>query len=364
MSSLVDPVADLTNQMGRMQLATWKEESVKKSLNVHRDDVHALLKAQNHFYSGSKDGTVQCWDFEGKKVKDITGFKSIDYRRWVTAMASCGKESFVVGYRDGLVELYNQNGDLTNSIQPQGNSQGQHGFSKANGYVCKDRNQDRVTCLTDYTDYFGKRSFFIGLPSSFKLVDHETGNTIVSQKIHANDWVYCVNPIAVDRLSIVIGSTLDIWNRNKDDTSWDYATTLVKEVVQGSSSSKELQRPHISSVQPLENATILALTDFKGDVKVVDIETGKLFRRFSEHQGRAWHVIELQPFLLASGADDRLVKIWDSRSRKSVLTLGNHPGRVSQLLSINNTTFIAASCPDNVRESVNKAEFTIRDLRK
>ena len=96
---------------------------------------------------------------------------------------------------------------------------------------------------------------------------------------------------------------------------------------------------------------------------MVDIETGKLFRRYSEHQGRAWHVIELQPFLLASGADDRLVKIWDSRSKKSALTLGNHPGRVSQLLSINNTTFIAASCPDNVRESVNKAEFTIRDSR-
>ena len=169
MATIGDPVADLTAQMGKMQIAPWKENSLKKCSNVHRDDIHALLKAQNHFYSGSKDGTVLCWNFEGIRVKDITGFKPIDYRRWVTALASCGKDSFVVGYRDGLIELYNQNGDLTNEMEPRGNLRGNTDFQRQMGMCARTATRIGSHALPIIPIIWEKRAFLLDCPVPLSL---------------------------------------------------------------------------------------------------------------------------------------------------------------------------------------------------
>lgn len=350
----------LTEQMGRMRISPWKMISEVKIANVHQDDIHALLKRNECFYSGSKDGTIACWDLEGKKVRDITTFARRDYTRWVTALSTCGAAGYVAGFRNGDLDLYNDKDLILDTIRymPDGRSQGRHGFSNANGYICKDRNQQRITCLTDYTGEDGKKKFFLGAPSAFELIDFATSEVIAHQKVHANDWIYCITPLAQRRLAIVVGATLEIWKPSQE--GWEADKTLIHE----SSESKRHQRPLISSVQPLDNLAKMAFTDFQGAVKVVDIETGKLMRLFSEHEGRAWHIVSLTPALLASGADDRTVKIWDARMDASVLTFSRHPGRVSQLLVRKDLSFIAASCPDDVKNSVNKAEFTLRDLRK
>lgn len=354
-------VNTLTNQMDAMRLSSWKLAAEVKIPNVHQDDIHGLLKRADCFYSGSKDGTIARWDLECKKVKDVTPFERRDYTRWVTALSTCGPDSYVAGFRNGELDLYNDRDELVETIQymPEGKSQGRHGFSKANGYVCKDRNQLRITCLTDYSQD-GEKTFFVGAPSAFELIDFKSQSVLAHQKIHANDWVYCITPLAQKRLSIVVGATLEVWKPKSDAIGWDADTTLIREAPGPGGH----QRPLISCVLPLDNSSRLAFTDFVGAVKVVDIQSGKLVRSFLEHEGRVWSVVELSCGVLASGADDRKVKIWDARMDKSALTFQHHPGRVSQLLLRKESSFIAASCPDNIKNSAFKAEFTIRDLRK
>jgi WD40 repeat protein len=352
----------LSREMSSLNINFCSLESEKKVLNVHKDDVHALLKMKECFYSGSKDGTLASWNFEGVKIKDVTKSYTGDYRKWVTALSSCGESDYVAGYRDGVIEFYNDKDQLIKSISniTQGLSLGRVGFSKANGYVCKDRNQERITCLSDATEFQGRKKFFVGTPASFKLVDYETGRLEISQKIHANDWIYCINPLPQKRLAVVVGASLDIWSFHRNEECWKLQSNIVVETP----NLKGHQRAFISSLQPLFESRQMAYTDFQGGVKVVDLETSCELRSFSEHRGRVWHVVALSPQVLASGADDKIVKIWDIRSSQSVLNFKRHPGRVSQLLTKTPLSFIAASCPDDVVSSFDKAEFTLRDLRR
>ncbi|KZV53187.1 hypothetical protein F511_27553 [Dorcoceras hygrometricum] len=56
----------------------------------------------------------------------------------------------------------------------------------------------------------------------------------------------------------------------------------------------------------------LASTDYDGTVKLWDATTGQSYSHFSEHTERAWSVdfSRVDPLKLASGSDDRSVKLW------------------------------------------------------
>jgi WD40 repeat protein len=87
-------------------------------------------------------------------------------------------------------------------------------------------------------------------------------------------------------------------------------------------------------------------------------------KSFTEHQGRVWSVINLKDTLFASSADDKTIKIWDSRKEHSIFTLKGNPGRVSSMLRIDENTFISGSCPDNIEDSSEKACIRFWDMRR
>ncbi|GFP82540.1 protein spa1-related 2 [Phtheirospermum japonicum] len=70
----------------------------------------------------------------------------------------------------------------------------------------------------------------------------------------------------------------------------------------------------------------LASTDYDGIVKLWDASTGQEFSQFAEHSERAWSVdfSRVDPTKLASGSDDRLVKIWSINERNSLCTIRNN----------------------------------------
>ncbi|KAL0329984.1 UNVERIFIED_CONTAM: protein SPA1-RELATED 2 [Sesamum radiatum] len=67
----------------------------------------------------------------------------------------------------------------------------------------------------------------------------------------------------------------------------------------------------------------LASTDYDGIVKLWDAATGQGFSHFIEHSERAWSVdfSQVNPTKLASGSDDRLVKLWSINEKNSLCTI-------------------------------------------
>jgi len=72
----------------------------------------------------------------------------------------------------------------------------------------------------------------------------------------------------------------------------------------------------------------------------------------------------LKPQILASSADDKTIKIWDIRMKRSAMTITGNPGRVSSLIRLSETILISGSCPDKVFKSKEKASITFWDIRK
>ncbi|KAL6578766.1 hypothetical protein OROMI_008982 [Orobanche minor] len=70
----------------------------------------------------------------------------------------------------------------------------------------------------------------------------------------------------------------------------------------------------------------LISADYDGIVKLWDASTGVEFFQFAEHSERAWSVdfSHVDPTKLASGSDDRLVKIWSINERNSLCTIRNN----------------------------------------
>ncbi|KZV35197.1 hypothetical protein F511_09009 [Dorcoceras hygrometricum] len=70
----------------------------------------------------------------------------------------------------------------------------------------------------------------------------------------------------------------------------------------------------------------IASSDYEGKVKLWDAGTGQSFSQFVEHSERAWSVdfSRVNPMKLASGGDDRLVKLWSISEKNSLCTIRNH----------------------------------------
>ncbi|CAA0838211.1 Protein SPA1-RELATED 2 [Striga hermonthica] len=92
----------------------------------------------------------------------------------------------------------------------------------------------------------------------------------------------------------------------------------------------------------------LASTDYDGIVKLWDASTGEGFLQFAEHSQRAWSVdfSRVDPRKLASGSDDRLVKIWGINDRNSLCTIRNSANICCVQFSPHSTHLLSFSSAD------------------
>ncbi|XP_075476925.1 protein SPA1-RELATED 2-like [Primulina tabacum] len=92
----------------------------------------------------------------------------------------------------------------------------------------------------------------------------------------------------------------------------------------------------------------LASTDYDGTVKLWDATTGQSFSHFSEHTERAWSVdfSRVDPLKLASGSDDRSVKLWSINEKNSLTTIKNHANVCCVQFSSDSPHLLAFSSAD------------------
>lgn len=321
--------------------------------NAHQDDIHGLvlLPGNQILGSGSKDGSTKFWNFPS-----LTPYSSsceevaskIDYQRWVTAITAGSKDSFFIGTRDGRVEKHNLSGRKESVFSHTATEEVEG---------CKERNQSRIHCLTR-----NDASLFVGVTSGFFECDLSGKTEPSFCRTSDRDWVYCVHPLASDKILAVTGPELEIFQRTAD-SQWG------KQGVIQTQSQTKIQRHRlesfISSITPLAetNNQFFATANFDGSVRLHDIARRSEIRRYAEHTRRVWQVVNtFDANVIASCADDATIKIWDIRQRQNSLTIQGFPGRVSALVSSGNL-IACGSCPDRPKEAEYKAMISVFDLR-
>ncbi|KAL0447814.1 UNVERIFIED_CONTAM: protein SPA1-RELATED 2 [Sesamum latifolium] len=92
----------------------------------------------------------------------------------------------------------------------------------------------------------------------------------------------------------------------------------------------------------------LASTDYDGIVKLWDAATGQEFCHFIEHSERAWSVdfSRIDPMKIASGSDDRLVKLWSINEKNSLCTIRNNANVCCVQFSAHSTHLLSFSSAD------------------
>ncbi|HET9208975.1 MAG TPA: TIR domain-containing protein [Thermoanaerobaculia bacterium] len=81
----------------------------------------------------------------------------------------------------------------------------------------------------------------------------------------------------------------------------------------------------------LQGKTLASGSDDK-TVKLWEVRSGKLLHTLEGHQGQVWSVaFDLQRGMLASGSGDKTVKLWEARSGKLLRTLEGHQDTVNSL---------------------------------
>lgn len=314
---------------------------------AHQDDIHGLTQiSPERFVSGSKDGSIRIWTTRGVSETLLTR-QRIDYTQWITALsASVHPDYFLSGTRDGKLELRDYQGKILVGLQHK---------SAQNVEGCKERNQNRISCITPIEE----RGVFIGTSGHFTHYDLEKGELLSQCMTSERDWVYCIHPFSRDRVLAVTGTELEMWEC--EHTRWRKMTVIQsqREQVQ-----KAAHRPFISAVTQLSsNPHHFGIAVFDGSIRVRDVAERQEIIRYQEHIGRTWAVANISLAVIASCADDATVKFWDLRRPRSIFTLAEFPGRVSCLLSLGEQKLITASCPNNPRTSLTKAELAFWDLR-
>lgn len=317
--------------------------------NIHTDDIHGFISSESGFISGSKDNSMGMWNTQGELIKRLVPGRESSYEFWVTALHRFSNNYWASGTRDGRINVWDRKGDKIREWKY---------LPEVVDHRCKSRNLFRINCIKELQTGRETTTFYTGHPTHICLWDAKTKSLIKSYGAAKNDWVYCIETLPDNRLLVVFGSTLQIWDMT---TERPKKTTLIQEAP---TFDRKAQRKHISSITLLEqHLDQLACTVFDGSVRLVDLSTQRELKSYEEHEGRTWSVVNLQEHILATCADDRTIKIWDVRMPYSVHTLGGNPGRVSSLLQLNANTLISGSCPDNLRTAKNKASVTFWDIR-
>jgi len=322
--------------------------------NAHDDDIHAILPLQDGFVTGSKDGCLRKWSFEGRLLKRVYESYRVNYIQWITALGALDKNSWLSGTRDGLIDQWTARGVWEKSLAAPD--------KQAKKYFCKERNLERILCFLPTGN---KGGFFCGRPTQFSR--HAASGEISKRFImNDNDWVYAMRPLKERDLLVITGPELAYlrYVEKKDEYQ---RTVLISE--KDEPQEKDRSRLFISAMTPLEaNAAHYGLAFFNGSVKVYDVACQKLVWQAQEHKDRVWTVENISPSVCASCADDGLIKLWDLRtSKKSILSITDnqkYKARVSVLLKIGDNKFVSGSCPDAVFNVPEKAQISFWDLRK
>ncbi len=334
-------------------------------LNVHDDDVHALCKIERSgrtfLISGSKDCTVRSheWTESGRKPagRILAEPRERKYQCWITALDAFSDGSWVAASRNGFLRCCDLTARKSYYI----------GFpfspTSTHAYAYKDRNQNRIMsvfCLNKRSD-LTQFHCLIGYPESFCQFDLTTQRVVRTFNFHASQWVYGFCPIRPTLIAVIHGTNLSVLSETGE--SWEIATRLV----QGARVPSGTQVPFISSIFPMLDVSAVvstvALSYFGGRTEVRDVERGRIIHSAHEHTGRVWQSLPFIPNCYASCADDQTIKIWDIRLPESVSTSDRHPGRVSALCFLSSSSFVAASCPDDLASTTERAAFYHYDLR-
>lgn len=320
--------------------------------NAHWDDIHSLKSlSDGTFVSGSKDNTLRKWNQEGIVVKEVYDVEprtlNEKERNWITAAAVVNDDFWVSGDRSGRVRLWTTAGDFVKSLSFK---------LPGKGHISAANNQRRINCLAAGVN---KKNpcLYAGFPTMFSEYNMIAGKTTSLAKVHKNDWVYCVHPLTETRNLVVTAGTLDIWE--KFNEGWKLANNVIPE-------RKKIQgkRCHISVLTPLESSPNHFGTGvFGGFVQVVDIEACAVVKEWREHSGRIWAVENVSRDVFASSSEEGLVKVWDARLNKSVMTLPKHVGGVTTLLRIKENVLVAGACQLNPVSANEGAQLLFYDIR-
>ena len=171
---------------GKRKQLTCRQVKVKK--NAHQDDVHALVSiGGGRFVTGSKDTTCKIWHRRsGRELALIENKQQQRYKSWVTAAAVMSDLFWVYGTRDGRLLYYTNEGKKLSAAQFDA------GLLKTS-YQCKDRNRNRINCITPSPTSQAPKALFFGTP---RFLHYFNGKRIVSTfEADPNDWVYCYCPL-------------------------------------------------------------------------------------------------------------------------------------------------------------------------
>lgn len=340
-----------------------KESSIPELVHIihsaHLDDIHGLKKlSDGTFVSGSKDNCVYKWNSRGEVVKIVDEVEPTNQndRNWITAMEVLNDDYFITGDRSGKVKIWSTSGEFVREVKLK--------LPNPRDYVSHEFNQRRVNCLAPGV-VPTKPSFFVGFPTimdEFSFIDNRT---TTSTKLHDNDWAYCIHPLNSKEMLAVVGGSIDLWG--KEDKKWEYKDKIVSEEKKywtQINGKKRQVRPFISALTPLSSdKSLFGYSMFNGSVRTVDITTKKITANWQEHTDRVWAVEQISEHVIASSSDDRSIKFYDLRERKSIHTIPDHIGSVTSLLKFDSNTLLAGSCPPNVIGTNTGAQIRFYDIR-
>lgn len=327
--------------------------------NAHFGDIHSFtLLSDGTFISGSKDNSLRKWNQNGELVRIVDDVEPTMRKDqdWITAVEVINDEYWASGERSGRISLWKTNGDYVKDILLRLPRPGDH--------ISHEYNARRVNCFASGLNR-DKPSLYVGFPTMFDEFNFIEGRTETLQKVHKNDWVYCLKPLTNDRILAVTGCAVEAWQRRGE--GWRFEDTILPEGPRKrlKSNGKWInQRPFISSLKQLKSSeNHFGLAVFDGSVKVLDIAQKTIVRNWTEHNGRVWAIENLTQHVFASSGEDRTIKIWDQRQERSVHSINDHVGQVTSLLSLKEHVLIAGTCPEKALTSQSGAEIRFYDIR-